>query len=411
MFKIAIIGGGAAGIMAAATIAEIDTDAEFVLIEKNPMLGQKVMISGGGRCNLTTGLTDIKQILSKYPRGSMFLRTAMYNFPPWEFCKWLEKHGISVKTEPDLRVFPSSNKGKDIVDLFERLILAGHSKILFKTTVVEIIKKADKFIIKLNTGENLEVDKLILTTGGQAYQQTGSVGDGYRFAENLGHSISPLAPSLNAFLIDDQWVKDLSGISFEKVDLRFQGIKDYNFSGPIMFTHKGITGPAVFAISALAAYEKFNKKNPAKIFIDFCPEMNYEELSLKIENQLAKDPQKAFYNTLSQFVPKSFAKSICDANGIGSATNNSDISKKDINKSVETLKNFLLTVVGISSGEEFVTAGGVKLDEVDPNTMQSKICPGLYFAGEILDVDGFTGGFNLHSAWASSRLAAKSILV
>jgi hypothetical protein len=410
MKKIAIIGGGAAGMMCAATLAEKHAgEADVFLIEKNSILGNKVIISGGGRCNVTTGIQDTEEVLKKYPRGKNLIKFAMYNFPPKKVYEWFEEHGVPLKTEADLRVFPRSNDGGDVVGVFENVFKKKGVGVLLKTKVDSVNKKGKKFVINFADDTDLEVDKLVITTGGQAYKTTGSTGDGYSFAEDLGHTITPLAPSLNAFILKEKWVKDLAGVSFKKSGLKVIGDKTSKFEGAFLFTHNGITGPAVFAISSMAAFDLSDLKKEVKMFIDFLPEFDYEEMSAKIKKALQENPKKSFVNTLDFFIPKSLAEVIANDIKIKPGKINSEVSKSEINKSVEWLKNASITVIGRSAGEEFVTAGGIDSREINPKTLESKICPGLYFAGEILDVDGFTGGFNLQAAWCTGRLIGESI--
>ncbi|MBI5754034.1 NAD(P)/FAD-dependent oxidoreductase [Candidatus Peregrinibacteria bacterium] len=425
--KIAIVGGGAAGMMCAATLAEIGSGAEIFLIEKNAILGNKVIISGGGRCNVTTGIQDVKEVLKKYPRGKNLLKFALYNFPPKDVYEWFEEHGVPLKTEADLRVFPQSNNGRDVVKVFENIfresgLPTGQAgvQILLKSKIDRVKKlkagtKDEQFELLFNDGKRLVVDKVVITTGGQAYKKTGSTGDGYYFAETLGHTITPLAPSLNAFILKEKWVEKMAGVSFKKAVMKIMkknfkpAGRQASFEGAFLFTHNGVTGPAVFALSSMAAFELADVTKPVKLAIDFLPEFNYQELGEKIRKALAENPKKTFVNTLDFFIPKSLAQLICDEVGIKTGKVNVEVAKAEINKAVELLKNMTMTVVGRAAGEEFVTAGGVNSKEINPKTMESKICPGLFFAGEILDIDGFTGGFNLQSAWCTGRLAGRSI--
>lgn len=408
MARIAIIGGGAAGLMAAARTASSKRSHEVFLVERNDVLGKKVVISGGGRCNLTTGFEDLKQILSKYPRGGRFLRHAMYVFPPSSMMEWMEKHGVPLKIEEDMRVFPKSDDGKSVVAAFEKLLADGGVNVLLRTSLKSVTKQGDGFVLSFDGRDALEVDKVILCTGGQAYQHTGSKGDGYSFVDALGHHVTALAPSLSAFLLKEDWVKALSGISFKAVGLIFRGKEKFHVIGPMMFTHKGITGPGIFALSAYAAYEVFDESATAHLFIDFFPDQNHEKLSAAIREESASNPKKSFHNILSHFVPRSFAIALCDNLKVDGGKKSSEFSNKDLYKVVDALKNMSLTIIGRSPGDEFVTAGGVDLSEVDPKTMESKVCPGLYLAGEILDYDGFTGGYNLQGAWITGRLAGES---
>ena len=307
MTKIAIIGGGAAGMMAAASLVEAMSETkraktetgeeeklDVFLIERNPGLGHKVIISGGGRCNVTTGLKDMKLLLKAYPRGAKFVRTAMHAFPPWELMNWVEERGVKLKTEEDLRVFPRSNKGVHIVNLFEQLISKSRAEIRYRCALETIEKTADGFLLTLSGGETLLADKVILTTGGQAYRHTGSQGDGYSFAEALGHSITALAPSLSAYRIEEKWVTTLAGLSFENVRLKLAGSEKNEFTGAVLFTHKGVTGPGIFALSSLAAYEVLEKNRSANLFVDFFPDTSYEDLRAMIDAKLLAAPNKLF---------------------------------------------------------------------------------------------------------------------
>lgn len=409
--RVAIIGGGAAGMMCAASIHETDPSAEIFLLDRNDGLGKKVIISGGGRCNVTTGITDVKTVLTKYPRGGKFLSHAMYAFPPESVFEWFESHGVPLKTQPDLRVFPVSDDGHDIVGVFEKMFDNPKIHVMLKKSVESVEKRGNEFVV--NTKDQMApviVDKLVLTTGGQAYRQTGSMGDGYSFAASLGHSITPLAPSLNAFSTKESWPAKISGLSFEKVKITANREKHPNFTGPFLFTHKGISGPAVFALSSLVAFEKYDAANPLEITLDIFPDETLDELRTRFEEICAENSNKQFNNVLGLLIPKSLAEIVVDQLDISTSKRVNQVAKKDINRCLIYLKAIPLTVIGRGAGDEFVTAGGVKLDEINPQTMESKICPGLYFAGEVMDVDGFTGGFNLQASWATGRLAGESTI-
>lgn len=403
--KIAIIGGGAAGLMAAATMAEASLGVSVVLFEKNSGVGKKLLVTGGGRCNLTTGMADIKEVLKRYPRGSRFLRYAMHNFPPSAVYEWFKDHGIELKTEKDLRVFPVSNNGKDVVRVFENVLYDCGVRVVLNANVKEIsMANGGGFLVD---GEKF--DKVILTTGGRSYSQTGSSGDGYSFAAKLGHTVTPLAPSLHSFVVGEKWVTALKGVAFARCRLRAVGESEHEFTGPFLFTGRGLTGPAVFALSSLAAFEKFSVEMPLKLFIDFVPELSYAEVKEKFLKIFSEHPRKTFLNTLGFFIANSVAVALLGELGVDGSRFNSEFGKNDLNKVIEALKNTKLSIVGSNVGEEFVTAGGVSLSEVNDKTMESKIISGLYFAGEILDIDGFTGGFNLQAAWATGRAAAGNI--
>ena len=408
--KIGIIGGGAAGMMAAAAAKEMSPEADVLLFEKNPGLGAKVIISGGGRCNVTTGNFDVRQVLENYPRGAKFLMSAMFRFPPEKVKEWFENHGVPLKIEDDLRVFPVSNNGKDVVGALENELRDAGAQIFMKANIGEVFKKDDVFHLKLKDGEEYTVDKLILTCGGHAYSHTGSTGDGYAFAKNLGHSITPLAPSLNSFVVAEKWIREFAGVSFQQGRVKlvsFDGARSYERDGAFLFTHSGVTGPVTFAISSAAAYEVYDPQKPMKLFINFFPSEKLEDLRARFMELAAKNGKKHIVNFLGLFLPGSLCSRIVEIVGMKPELQVSELKKEQREQVLQLFQNFVFEVIGRGAGDEFVTAGGVDLAEVNTNTMESKICPGLYFAGEILDMDGFTGGFNLQAAWATGRLAGE----
>lgn len=402
---IAIIGGGAAGMMAMATILEHDSNARVILIERNTKLGNKVIISGGGRCNVTTGIRSMKTLFTKYPRGSKFLTSAFYGFPPENVYEWFEAHGVPLKIEKDLRVFPISNDGHDIVGVFEKMSSSKRVDLKLSHTVQAIKKDGDVFTITCKDKPEITADKVIIATGGQAYRHTGSQGDGYTFAEMLGHSITDLAPSLSSYIIRDEHVKELAGVSWGFAQLSTPRTKKEKPEGPFMFTHSGITGPVVFAFSALYAFEKIASNNPLPILINLFPETPKEKTIEIFTNQKIENGRKSTENTLATIVPKSIAHYILISNRIDPLKNIADCTKKELEKIVDTIHGMPFHVIGRGAGDEFVTAGGVETSEVSPQRMESLITPGLFFAGEILNIDGFTGGYNLQASWATGRLA------
>lgn len=409
--RIGIIGGGAAGMMVAATLLENESfGGEVVLFERNMKLGQKVMISGGGRCNVTTGISGVKDILKNYPRGASFLRTAMYDFQPDDLREWIEQRGVPLKCESDLRVFPKSDNGADFVGMFEKLLDDKRCEVRYRSIVekVERDSSCEGFLVAVRGGEFEKFDKLVVACGGRAYRHTGSVGDGYEFAEKLGHTVTPVAESLNSYMVSEEWIAELAGLSFEKVGLKFVGKSSvYEFAGPIVFTHKGISGPTVFALSSLAAFEEFSPEDPSQMEIDFLPELNQEILRSEFARYRKTFGSRNLGTWMKGYVPRR----LVDRFEAGVLEKNmADVSKKELALVVEFLKRFKLNLVKKTPGDEFVTAGGVSLNEVDRNTLESKICPGLYFAGEVLDVDGFTGGFNLQAAWCTGRKVGESLL-
>ncbi|MCC6643163.1 NAD(P)/FAD-dependent oxidoreductase [Candidatus Peregrinibacteria bacterium] len=410
--SVAIIGGGAAGLMSAYHAKLNHPDYHVSLYEKNAYVGAKVIISGGGRCNVTTGILDLKKVLQNYPRGAEFLRTAMQNFPPEAVISWFESQGVPLKTEEDLRVFPISNNGKHVVGALENALQELGVEIHCNTHITEISKTSAGFLIETKAGPKPLVDTIILTTGGNAYRQTGSTGDGYAFAKNLGHTITELAPSLSNFHIQEKWAQELSGISFKKAKLTFISADHqdhFERTGPFLFTHKGVSGPAIFALSGMAAYQKFDTSKPAHLQIDFFPDQNSEKLDQQLQELFQTNPGKKITNIIALLLPSRLAENLTQLAHLPENLTPANLSKSQRHTLLNILKSTPLQLIGRGAGDEFVTAGGVPLSEVDHQTMQSKICPGLFFAGEILDIDGFTGGFNLQASWATGALAGESI--
>jgi len=365
--KITIIGGGAAGMMAAASVAEADPSAKITIIEKNTKLGRKLVATGGGRCNITTAITDVNDLMQNYPRGSRWLKYAMHEFGPKQTINWFEDHGIKLKTE-ELRVFPASENGEQVVDMFLRI---------FKQANIQ-------YNSEVKSLDEIDADKIIITTGGKE-------GGGYKLAESIGHTIVPLAPTLTSFICD---LDNLAGVSIKKAKLK---LNDHEFTGPFLFTHTGITGPAVFAISAFSAYE-----NLSDLFVDFVPDLNQEQL----KEEFFKNSDEIFKKEIQKYLPKSVIESL----SLDWDKKIAEISKKHIEMAIAQLKSYRIPLTGRTPGREIVTAGGIDTTEVDPKTMQSKINPKIYFAGEILNVDGLTGGFNLQIAWATGKLAGESCI-
>jgi predicted Rossmann fold flavoprotein len=282
---------------------------------------------------------------------------------------------------------------------------------MLKRHVVRVERTEGGYRVHFKDGDALDADRLILTTGGQAFRHTGSTGDGYAFAESLGHAVTPLAPSLNSFFTKETWPKDVSGLSFEKARLRTKFAKAYEFTGPMLFTHRGVSGPAVFALSSLVAFEKYDAKTPMDLKIDVFPDVSEDAMFARLETLFREHPAKILVKVLDFLVSRSLAETICRELGLAEETRVAEVPKKDARRIAGWLKGIPLTVIGRGAGDEFVTAGGVDLKDVDPKTMESKISPGLFFAGEILDIDGFTGGFNLQASWAAGRVAGESAVL
>jgi len=410
--KIAIIGGGAAGLMTASTLVEEKVNAEIYLFEKNEVLGKKVSISGGGRCNVTTGITEKKILLSNYIRGSKFLIPALSAFSPRDVMDWFQRNGVPLKIEKDLRVFPKSDIGSDVVNLFYKIFNKNQMvKLHLLETVKELRSFNEQFIIVTNKNE-YNFDLVVITSGGNAYKHTGSTGDGYDFAKACGHTITSLGPSLNSFEIKEDWIKRLSGLSFPNAKLTFtlDGEKKKEVVGPLLCTHFGVSGPVVFALSAHLAFLEISKLSPKKIKLNPSAIDHFDSYDRKLMTLISNNGAKQIFNTLSELLPKSFVEELLIMANIPKDKKSAEVSKNERNEICNLLSSDIeLTLISRRKGDEFVTAGGVCLSEVSNKTMQSKLNSNLYLAGEVLDIDGLTGGFNLQSAWATGRLAGINI--
>lgn len=419
--RIAIIGGGAAGMMAAATLLEKNVDAEIHIFEKNPSLGKKVIISGGGRCNVTTGITERPILEQKYVRGSQFLKPAQANFPPEKVYAWFESHGVPLKNEPDNRVFPVSDRGEDIVQVFQKMFTQNQVHMHFNESIkkltpisstASLVHSVEGFdLVSSSMPHDDPFDFVIITTGGNAYRHTGSTGDGYDFARACGHTVTTLGPSLNSFEVAEQWPKDLSGISFSNAALSIgQGKEKIRVQGPFLFTHFGISGPLPFAFSAHVAFMPITKNEP--LIVSFSPEanMSFEDWSGRLQNAQRDSGARQIHTVLSVFLPKRFIEALLTISAVSPQRQVATLTKDERKLLAHLLAGEMkLTLLARRPGDEFVTAGGINTDEIDRKTMQSKICAQLYFAGEVMNVDGVTGGFNLQVAWSTGRLAGESI--
>ncbi|MBI4836744.1 MAG: aminoacetone oxidase family FAD-binding enzyme [Candidatus Abawacabacteria bacterium] len=410
MKKIAVIGGGAAGMMVVATLLENNANADIHLFEKNPSLGKKVIISGGGRCNVTTGINEARILERKYIRGWQFLKPSLANFPPEKVYNWFEKHGVPLKNEADNRVFPQSDQGTDIVAVFERIFAAHNVHLHLNQSVQSMTPEGNAVRIR-SSALNEIFDYVVITTGGNAYRHTGSTGDGYDFAKACGHSITALGPSLNSFEVAEEWPKMLTGISFPWAQLvtLVDGEKMVA-NGPFLFTHFGISGPVTFAFSAHVAFLPIHRETPLPVCFSPDASVNFEQWNNRLQKLFAENGAKQVHSILSTFFPKRFVDVVLNQAMISHSKQVATISK-DERKLLAYLFSGRLTfsLIARRAGDEFVTAGGVNTDEIDRKSMQSKIISQLYFAGEVMNIDGVTGGFNLQVAWATGRMAGESI--
>lgn len=415
-----IIGGGAAGLMCAATLLEReDFSGRVAIIDRNPYLWAKVIISWGGRCNVTTGYSSIKEILTKYPRGSEFLSPILKAFTPKSIYRWFEGHGVPLKVEKDMRVFPVSDDGHDVVWAFEQLFVAHHDRIdiLLRTKVESVSKSVcsdgscnGRFQVVTDKQGILTTSNVVIATGGQAYRHTGSSGDGYAFAQDLWHTITDLWPSLNSFESSDTALHELSWLAFPTAQIQVYQTQKW-YSGAVLLTHFGISWPLAFIVSAHTAFDQIDHERPLSLRLrphaDHDKTRRYDRLTQQAHTQ----PHKQLNTILWQeFSDKFINFLLTQDEAVPSSLQISKLSKDQKSTIADLLGNgILLTIVKRRPGDEFVTAGWVNLSEVSSSDCQSLITSWLYLAGEVLDIDGYTGGYNLTSSWATGRRVGMSI--
>ena len=405
MNKVTVIGGGAAGLMAA--IAAAQRGAQVCLIEPNERLGKKINITGKGRCNVTND-TDLEGLLAHIPRNGRFLYSALSRFTSRDAMAFFEGCGVPLKVERGDRVFPVSDSAFDITDALKRQVKALHIRWIHDRAIA--IEAKDGRVAAV-TGEqgSYSSDAVILATGGMSYPGTGSTGDGYRMAAALGHTIVEPRGSLVPLVSDDEGCHQMQGLSLKNVELTVYNQKNkavFREFGEMLFTHFGLSGPLVLSASAhLRDWEK----DRYRVSIDLKPALDEQKLDARILRDISENPNRDFENLLCGLVPHSMAPVVLRRLQIPGTLKANSVTKEQRRALVQLLKHFQISVTGVRPvAEAIVTAGGVKVGEVKPNTMESKLVAGLYFAGEVLDVDAYTGGFNLQIAWATGHLAGVS---
>lgn len=404
MKKVVVIGAGAAGMMAAATAA--DRGLDVTLVEKNHRVGRKILITGKGRCNITNNC-DIEELIENVPTNGKFLYSAFYTFTNEDVINMFESLGVKTKTERGNRVFPESDKAHDIANALHKQVIDKKVKLLLNTKVEEIIAK-DKKIEKviLDNKKEIQCDAVIVATGGVSYPLTGSTGDGYRFAKKYGHTIIDPKPSLIGLEICESFVSELEKLSLRNIKIELYNGKNkkiYDDFGELEFTKYGIDGPVVKSASCMM---KDLSKNTYKIVLDLKPALDEEKLDKRIQRDFQKYTNKAFKNSLDDLLPKKLIPVIIKLSGIDENTVVHQISREQRKALVHLLKNINLTVKRYRPIEEaIITSGGVKVGEINASTMESKLIDGLFFVGEVIDVDAYTGGFNLQIAFSTGYLA------
>jgi hypothetical protein len=408
-YDVAVIGGGPAGMMAAGRAAELG--AKVVLIEKNEILGKKLLITGKGRCNFTHNEFNTRKFAEKFGRNGRFLYSALSVFGVREVIDFFESRGVKGKVEQGDRIFPEEGNAQGILNVLIKYLAEGKVNILLNAEVNGFKQEKGEISQVLLGEREISADKYIICTGGKSYPQTGSIGDGYRWAEQLGHTIIPPVPALNPVKTSESWVKELQGLSLKNVSLKlFQNgkKKDERF-GEMLFTHFGISGPIVMDMSKNIG--EFMKNGPVKLILDLKPALDFKKLDRRIQRDFEKFKGRMFKNSLKGLLPLSMIPLIIKLSGIQPEKKVDYISREERNKLVHLLKELELTPTNLLGFKwSVVTSGGVALKEVDPNTMHSKKIENLYFAGEILDLDGPSGGYNLQVCWSTGYLAGQSVI-
>ena len=433
--KVVVIGGGPAGMMSA--ISAKKTGADVVIIEKMSSLGKKLLITGKGRCKVTSSI-DISEFINNIPGNGRFLFSAFQNFSNEDIINFMERHMVKVKEERGNRIFPVSDKAKDVLDAFYDELKDIGVKIITNAKVTNIITENESVkkveYDKDNKKQTIDADKVVLATGGKSYPATGSTGDGYELAKRLGHTVTKIKPSLipvvansnqnveninlAGYETSQNLCKDMQGLSLRNVKISFfDEIKNkviYDDFGELLFTHFGISGPTVLSGSAhIIRYKNIDellKQGKITLAIDLKPALDKEKLDDRILRDFEKEKNKDFKNSLNDIITQKMITPIIKLSGINPDKKVNEISKDERHRLVDLLKSFKVTISGFRPVEEaIVTAGGINIKEINPKTMESKIVNGLFFAGEIIDVDAYTGGFNLQIAYSTGYTAGMDI--
>lgn len=404
MKKVVVIGAGAAGMVAASVAA--DRGLDVTLLEKNHRVGRKILITGKGRCNITSDC-DIEELIENVPTNGKFLYSAFYTFTNDDVIKMFNDLGVKTKTERGKRVFPESDKAHDIANALEKQIKNKKVNLILNANVDKVIAKNNKIEkVVLKDKKEIKCDAVIVATGGLSYPLTGSTGDGYKFAKSLGHTVVDTKPSLIGIEVQEKFVSELEKLSLRNIAITVYNSKNkkvYDDFGELEFTKFGLDGPVIKSASCRM---KDTTKENYKIVVDLKPALDEEKLDKRIQKDFQKYTNKKFEKALDDLLPKKLIPIIINLSGIDKEMVVHQISREQRKNLVKLLKNFTFTVKRYRPIEEaIVTSGGIKVSEINSSTMESKLIEGLYFAGEVIDVDAYTGGFNLQIAFSTGYLA------
>jgi len=416
-YDIAVIGGGAAGSMAS-IIAALSRKS-IVLVESNSSLGHKILLSGKKRCNITNS-ADIDSFIEVFGKQGRFLRQAFNSFFNDDLIAFFKDRGLDMKVERQGRIFPVTDKSSSVVEVLERAISESNNiKTLFNTPLKGISRERESFSLGLENGKKIYAKKVIIATGGASYKMTGSLGDGFGFAKKLGHTITPLNPGLVPLKTQEVWVKRLQGLSLKNIRVTFSFNKAGGSKkrkkivspiGEIMFTHFGVSGPLILDLSA-DVISLLEEHNHVEMLIDLKPGLSNEKLKERILKEIEAKSKMKIKNVIRSLLPKRMASIFLYISGISEDKKVNTLSREERHKIVQLFKELPLTVTGsLAIDSAMVTNGGVSIEEINPRTMESRVVPGLYFAGEIIDGCAKSGGYNLQQAFSTGYLAGRSVV-
>lgn len=411
MSKVIVVGGGPAGMFAAYFAAK--NGHEVTLFEQNEKLGKKLYITGKGRCNITNA-SDMEDLFDNVCSNPKFLYSAFYSYTNDQVVDFFESHGLRTKVERGNRVFPVSDHSSDVIATLSKALKEVGVEVKLHTKVLKLLSEDDRIQgVVLENGKTFFADAVILATGGISYPSTGSTGDGYRFAESLNHKIIEPTPSLVPFEVQESWVTEMQGLALKNVAITIKRDKKnvYSDFGEMLFTHFGVSGPMILSASASmkpAFFRDFTHE--LKLFIDLKPALDREQLDKRVLKDFEEAKNKQYKNSIQKLLPSKMIPVIIQLSGIDPDKQVNEITKEERMRLVDLLKNLPMTIIGLRGwNEAIITKGGVSVKNVNPSTMESKVVKGLYFAGELLDLDAMTGGYNLQIAWSTGYLAGISI--
>lgn len=407
MSKVLVVGGGAAGMFAAIFAAY--NGNEVHIFEKNEKLGKKLFITGKGRCNITNA-SDMETLISSVVTNSKFLYSSFYGYTNHDVIDFFERIGVQTKIERGNRVFPLSDHSSDVIAGLTKELQQLGVEIHLHTQVKKVVGKQRFQYIELQNGTRVEGDTCIVATGGFSYQTTGSTGDGYRFAKELGHQVTEILPALVPLTIKEWYAKELQGLSLRNVKATIYDEKKklYDDFGEMLFTHYGVSGPLM--LSASSYIGKKLKETELKLVIDLKPALTTEQLDQRVLRDFEENMNKSLKNAIGKLFPTKMIPIMIELSGIDPDKKVNLISKEERQQFVSLIKNFSMTITGLRDfNEAIITKGGIKVKEINPSTMESKLVQGLYFVGEVLDLDALTGGFNLQIAWSTGYAAGNSV--